>query len=74
MASSYRHAPGFRRNDPDETEGRLLYRELAEAAGRRSVALARKVTLHPSKALGVDDGGLRAPPLRETRADQKDPS
>lgn len=44
-ASSRRTSRGYRRGDPDETEGRLFYRQQAEAAGRRSTASARRVTL-----------------------------
>ncbi len=50
MASSYRHTPGFRRDDPDETEGRLLYRQLADAQTRRDIAMTRKARLSPLRA------------------------
>jgi hypothetical protein len=36
---------GYRRNDPDETEGRLLYRQRAEAEVRMQTGLTRKVVL-----------------------------
>lgn len=39
MASSDRTPIGFRRSDPDETQGRLLYRQRAEAAEARIKAL-----------------------------------
>lgn len=45
MASSDRTPPGLRRNDPDETEGRLLYRQRAEAEARMQMARTRKVRL-----------------------------
>lgn len=45
MSSSSREPRGYRRTDPDETEGRLLYRQLAERDARRSLSLARRVTL-----------------------------
>lgn len=45
MASSDRTPPGFRRNDPDETAGRLLYRQRAEGEARVQTARARKVRL-----------------------------
>lgn len=45
MASSYREPPGYRRSDPDETAGRLLYRQRADAEGRRSIGLARRVQI-----------------------------
>jgi hypothetical protein len=38
-----REPPRF--NDPDETEGRRLYRALANAEGRMAMALARRVKL-----------------------------
>ena len=50
MASSYHAEPGYRRTDPDETEGRLLYRQLSERDARRSIGMARVVRL--SKAQG----------------------
>ncbi len=53
MASSYREPAGYRRTDPDETEGRLLYRQIAEAEARRSIAQARPVRL-----LNVGDAKL----------------
>lgn len=31
-------------DDPDETEGRALYRALAEAEARKSIGITRKVT------------------------------
>lgn len=34
-----------RRNDPDETQGRALYRAFAETEARRSLAQGRKVRL-----------------------------
>lgn len=34
-----------RSNDPDETEGRALYRARAEAEASRSINMARKVSL-----------------------------
>lgn len=38
----------MRHRDPDETEGRRLYRERADAEARRSLAMARhKVRLLP---------------------------
>lgn len=45
MASSDRTPHSLRRNDPDETEGRLLYRQRAEAEARMSLAIARRVRL-----------------------------
>lgn len=45
MASSDRTPLGYRRTDPDETAGRLLYRRIAEAEARRSISMARKVRL-----------------------------
>ena len=48
MASSYRAEPGYRRTDPDETEGRLLYRQFAEREARRSIGLSRGVRLLPA--------------------------
>lgn len=39
----------FRWNDPDETEGRRLYRALAEAQARQDIALTRKVRLLPDR-------------------------
>lgn len=50
MGSSYRHVPGLRRDDPDETEGRLLYRQIADAEARRQLALTRKVRLIGAKS------------------------
>lgn len=32
-------------NDPDETEGRMIYRALADAEARRQLAITRRVTL-----------------------------
>lgn len=63
MASSYRHPPGFRRDDPDETEGRLLYRHLADAEAGRQIAMTRKVRLAPSDGapLRVKTGSVRRP-------------
>lgn len=49
MGSSNRTPVKYRHTDPDETEGRLLYRQLAEAEGRMSIGLARKVRLKPEK-------------------------
>ncbi len=49
MASSYKHRSGFRTTDPDETEGRLLYRQLAEAQARRDLAMQRRVTLKTAR-------------------------
>lgn len=37
----------YRNNDPDETEGRRLYRAYAEGAARLSIGLARRVTYAP---------------------------
>jgi hypothetical protein len=37
-------------NDPDETEGRMLYRALANAEARRAFALQRRARLKPAKA------------------------
>lgn len=38
--------PDHRRlNDPDETEGRALYRALAEAEARKSMGITRRVRL-----------------------------
>jgi hypothetical protein len=37
--------PGLRRNDPDETHGRLLYRQLADREARQSIGLSRRATL-----------------------------
>lgn len=45
MASSDRTPLGFRRTDPDETEGRLIYRQRANAEARMSLNLARRVRL-----------------------------
>lgn len=45
MASSDRTPPGFLRTDPDETLGRLLYRQRADAEARMQIALKRGVTL-----------------------------
>ena len=45
MGSSDRTPLGYRRNDPDETEGRLLYRQRADAEVRRHLALARTARL-----------------------------
>lgn len=59
MGSSTRSVPGYRRTDPDETSGRLLYRQLADSEGRRSIGLARKVTLvspHPLDRAGGEKG------------------
>lgn len=39
-----------RRSDPDETEGRALYRARAEAEARRSLAQSRRVHLMSSAA------------------------
>jgi hypothetical protein len=38
MASSDRSPRGLRRTDPDETEGRLLYRQLADGLARFQIA------------------------------------
>lgn len=35
------------RNEPDETEGRRLYRGRANAEAARSLSMARRVTLKP---------------------------
>ncbi|KKK72022.1 hypothetical protein LCGC14_2908050 [marine sediment metagenome] len=52
----------FYLNDPDETEGRRLYRSYANALARAQVGIARrKVTLRVSKS--VDD------PPRDTLVD-----
>lgn len=36
-------------NDPDETEGRQLYRGRAEAEAARSIAMTRRVRLLPAE-------------------------
>lgn len=54
MASSYRHAPGLRRDDPDETEGRLLYRQRADAEARMQMAMTRRVRLSPTPSKDQD--------------------
>lgn len=41
------HSPGYRRTDPDETEGRLMYRAHADAMARASFPLPRKIKLAP---------------------------
>lgn len=41
---------GYRRTDPDETLGRLLYRQLAERDARVSMARSRRVSLTDSDA------------------------
>lgn len=45
---------GFRRdkrtlNDPDETEGRAIYRAQADAEGRRSIGLARQRSIRDDR-------------------------
>lgn len=35
----------YRRSDPDETMGRVLYRRQAEAEARRSISLGRRVQI-----------------------------
>ncbi|MDP3740332.1 MAG: hypothetical protein Q8R02_23295 [Hyphomonadaceae bacterium] len=45
MASSDKTAADFRRNDPDETEGRRLYRGIANAIARQQIALTRAVRM-----------------------------
>ncbi|MDB5445678.1 MAG: hypothetical protein JWQ97_995 [Phenylobacterium sp.] len=52
MASSDRTPPGFRRTDPDETLGRLLYRERADAEARMRISLARQVKLKEAGSHG----------------------
>jgi hypothetical protein len=47
MASSNRTPLRYRRTDPDETAGRLLYRQRANAEGRMSLGLARLVKFAP---------------------------
>lgn len=39
--------PKVRRADPDDTMGRAIYRGRAEAEARRSISMARKVSLRP---------------------------
>lgn len=34
-------------NDPDETEGRMIYRAIANAEARRQIAMQRRVRLAP---------------------------
>jgi hypothetical protein len=36
--------------DPDETEGRMIYRARAETEARRSLSMARRVRLKPKEA------------------------
>lgn len=36
-----------RRNDPDETEGRAMYRAAAEAQARKDMAMTRRVRYSP---------------------------
>jgi hypothetical protein len=57
MASSSREPLGYRRTDPDETEGRLLYRRLAEREARMSVAMGRKVSLSQPPPQELGEGG-----------------
>jgi hypothetical protein len=42
---AYPRGERFRRDDPDETEGRRLYRSLANGQARMAMALARRVSL-----------------------------
>lgn len=49
MASSDRTPLGFRRTDPDETAGRLLYRQRADYEAWLEQSLARKVRLRSEK-------------------------
>lgn len=60
MASSNRDPIGYRRTDPDETPGRLLYRQLADTEARRSLGLARKVSIRdgaPNHTSAKQGGG-----------------
>lgn len=47
---------GYRRNDSDETPGRLLYRQIADAEARRDVAMSRRVRLAPAESTPTTDG------------------
>jgi len=44
---AYPRGPRFRRDDPDETEGRRLYRGRANAEAAMALALARRISLKP---------------------------
>jgi hypothetical protein len=45
MASGDKTALDYRRADPDETEGRRLYRALADRQARQDAALTRRVRM-----------------------------
>lgn len=44
----------LRPNDPDDTLGRALYRQLAEAQARTDTAIQRAVRLVPDRAAGMN--------------------
>lgn len=54
---------GFRRTDPDETAGRLLYRSLANAEARaQMVGVTRRVRLLPNAGTSVVQEEARSDP------------
>lgn len=55
-----------RLNDPDETEGRAIYRERADAEARQQLAMTRKVRLRTDPPRVAPARDLCHPPKTES--------